>query len=215
MALTSNKGKKEELPFPIEGVPAEENGLPEEFETTEKSQQVSFDDIDFEAEHVDEEELDKPMQYLTISGKETWYEPTWEKYGIQDLDVGQKMEGRPEISIFENEDKSYDALRLRILDDGEIVDLYVNFPKKNWPYVRGINNSFDFYRKCFDFIFSVLRLRDERNVVDSKGEEVNRFKKINLEMLAKYVDQHDRIGVKITKGNADSEYDSFIIYKLE
>ena len=62
---------------------------------------------------------------------------------------------------------------------------------------------------------SVLRLRDETNVVDSKGEEINRFKKINLEMLAKYVDQHNRIGVRITEGNIDSEYDSFIIYKLE
>lgn len=190
-----------------------QNELPEEFEVQE---QISFDDIEFEAEYVDEEELENGGQkFLTISGKESWYEPTWEKYGIQDLDVGQTMEGRPEISIFENEDKTYDALRLRVMDDGEILDLYVNYPKKHYPYVRGINNKFDFYRKCFDFIFSVLRLQGEKNVVNSQGEEVNKFGKINIEMLAKFVDQHNRIGVEIIEGNSDSEYDSIKIYKLE
>lgn len=192
---------------------SKQNELPEEFEVQE---QISFDDIEFEAEYVDEEEFENGGQkFLTISGKESWYEPTWEKYGIQDLDVGQTMEGRPEISIFENEDKTYDALRLRVMDDGEILDLYVNYPKKHYPYVRGINSKFDFYRKCFDFIFSVLRLQGEKNVVNSQGEEVNKFGKINIEMLAKFVDQHNRIGVEITEGNSDSEYDSFKIYKLE
>lgn len=192
---------------------SKQNELPEEFEVQE---QISFDDIEFEAEYVDEEELENGGQkFLTISGKESWYEPTWEKYGIQDLDVGQTMEGRPEISIFENEDKTYDALRLRVMDDGEILDLYVNYPKKHYPYVRGINSKFDFYRKCFDFIFSVLRLQGEKNVVNSQGEEVNKFGKINIEMLAKFIDQHNRIGVEIIEGNSDSEYDSFKIYKLE
>lgn len=192
---------------------SKQNELPEEFEV---QKQISFDDIEFEAEYVDEEELENGGQkFLTISGKESWYEPTWEKYGIQDLDVGQTMEGRPEISIFENEDKTYDALRLRVMDDGEILDLYVNYPKKHYPYVRGINSKFDFYRKCFDFIFSVLRLQGEKNVVNSQGEEVNKFGKINIEMLAKFVDQHNRIGVEIIEGNSDSEYDSFKIYKLE
>ena len=192
---------------------SKQNELPEEFEVQE---QISFDDIEFEAEYVDEEELENGGQkFLTISGKESWYEPTWEKYGIQDLDVGQTMEGRPEISIFENEDKTYDTLRLRVMDDGEILDLYVNYPKKHYPYVRGINSKFDFYRKCFDFIFSVLRLQGEKNVVNSQGEEVNKFGKINIEMLAKFVDQHNRIGVEIIEGNSNSEYDSFKIYKLE
>ena len=192
---------------------SKQNELPEEFEVQE---QISFDDIEFEAEYVDEEELENGGQkFLTISGKESWYEPTWEKYGILDLDVGQTMEGRPEISIFENEDKTYDALRLRVMDDGEILDLYVNYPKKHYPYVRGINSKFDFYRKCFDFIFSVLRLQGEKNVVNSQGEEVNKFGKINIEMLAKFIDQHNRIGVEIIEGNSDSEYDSFKIYKLE
>ena len=179
-----------------------------------REETISFEDIEFEAVYEDEEQQET-KQFFTISGKESQYEPTWEKYGIADLGVGDTFEGRPEINIFENKDKSYNAMRVRIMDDGEIVDLYVNYPKKDYPYVRNINKGFDFYRKCFDFIYGVLRFNDETNVVDENGEEVNKFNKINIEMLAKYVDQHERIGVKITEGNIDSEYNSFIIYKLE
>lgn len=178
-------------------------------------EQVSFEDIDFEAEYVDEDEQQESKKFYTISGKECWYEPQWEKYSIQDLDVGDVFEGRPELTVFTNDDKSYDALRVRVMDDGEILDLYVNYPKKDYPYVLGINKTFDFYRKCFDFIYGVLRWRDEANVIDSNGEEINRFKKVNIETFAKYVDQMERIGVKITEGNPDSEYNSFIIYKME
>ena len=176
--------------------------------------QVSFDELEYEAEFVDDNEIET-KKFYTMSGKESWYEPTWEKYGIQDLDVGDEFEGRPEINIFENDDKSYNALRLRVMDDGEMVDIYINYPKKDFPYVKGINKSFDFYRKCFDFIFSVLRLRDERNVVTPEGEEINRFKQVNLETFAKYVDSMNRVGIRITEGNSDSDYDSFIIYKME
>ena len=163
---------------------------------------------------VDEEATEKTV-YYTISGKEQQYEPTWERYTISDLDVDDEFEGRPEVTIFKKEDKTYDAGRIRVMDDGEILDLYVNFPKKDYPYVKGINKSFDFYRTCFDFIYSILRCRDERNVADKNGEEINRFNLVNLETFAKYVDGMERIGVKITEGNMDSEYNSWQIYKME
>ena len=175
---------------------------------------VSYDDLEFEAEYVDDDEIET-KKYYTISGKESWYEPTWERYGMADLDTGDEFEGRLEINIFENEDKTYNALRLRVMDDGEMVDIYINYPKKDFPYVRNITKSFYFYRKCFDFIFSVLRLRDERNVVNKDGEEINRFKSVNIETFAKYVDSMERVGIRITEGNADSEYNSFEIYKME
>lgn len=179
-------------------------------------EQVSFDDIEFEAEYVDEEEL-KPTVYYTITGKVQEYEPEWEKYNIRDLEAGDEFIGKPEITLYENEDKTYNAFRLRLMDDGEIVDCYINFPKKDYPYVKGINKSFDFYRNCFDFIYSILRYKNEQNVVDSNGEEVNRFNKINLEMLAKYVDQHERVRVRVTERKDDGEYTNvfWIIDKLE
>ena len=149
-----------------------------------EQKEITFDDLEFEAEYVDEEELET-KKFYTISGKEQQYEPTWEKMNIRELDVGDEFEGRPEITIFPNDEKSYNSARLRVLDDGEILDCYFNFPKKDFPYVTGINKGFDFYRTCFDFIYSVLKFRDERNVVNKDGEEVNRFKKVNLETFLK------------------------------
>jgi hypothetical protein len=200
-----NRGK-------IMALKSKQDNLPEEFETNEP-EQISFEDLEFESEFIDDE-APRP-KFLTISGKESWYEPTSERSTIQDLDIGDEFEGRPEITIFENEDKTYDALRLRIMDDGEIVDLYINYPKKDYPYVNGINKGFDFYRKCFDFIFSILRYNDEANVINKNGEEINRFNRVNIENFAKFVDGMNRVGIRITKGNPDSEYNSFIIYKME
>ena len=179
-------------------------------------EQVSFDDIDFEAEYLTDDELEEmsSKKYYTISGKEQQYEPEWESFNVSELDVGVTMEGRPEITIFENEDKTYNAFRLRIMDDGEILNCYLNYPKKDYPYVKRINKGFDFYRPLFNFIYSLLRMKDERNVVDENGEEVNMFNKINIEMLAKFVDQHERVGVKIIEG-VNPDYNDWVIYKLE
>lgn len=179
------------------------------------NEQISFDDLEFDAEFIDEDEEQETKVFYTISGKVSEYEPTWERYTIQDLDIGDEFEGKPELQVFENEDKSYNALRLRLMDDEEILDIYVNFPKKDYPYVRGINKSFDFYRKCFDFIYGILHWKNEANVVDANGEEVNKFNKVNIENFAKFVDQMSRVGIRITQGNEDSDYDSFIIYKME
>ena len=179
-----------------------------------EQKEITFDDLEFEAEYVDEEQLET-KKFYTISGKEQQYEPTWEKMNIRELNVGDEFEGTPEITIFPNDEKSYDSVRLRVLDDGEILDCYFNYPKKDFPYVTGINKGFDFYRTCFDFIYSVLKFRDERNVVNKDGEEVNRFKKVNLETFLKYVDSMKRVEVIVTEGNPDSEYDSWQIKKME
>lgn len=177
---------------------------------TKTENQVSFDDLEYEAEY-EEERI-----YLTISGKEYQDVQSWEKYTRNDFAPGEEIEGIPEITHFENKDKKYDSLRVRILDDGEYVDLYINIPKPDDKgYVTNIRKGFDFYRTCFDFIYSILRYRDERNVVDKNGEEVNTFSKVNIINFAKYVDQMQRIGVRITEGNKNSDYDSWIIYKME
>ena len=176
-------------------------------------EQVTFDDIEYEADYIDEDEEMSVKKYYTISGKESWYEPEWDSYGVNELDVGTTMEGRPEITIFENNDKTYNAARIRVMDDGDILNCYFNFPKKDYPYVKGLNKDFDFYRTCFNFIFNILKYRDERNVVNTDGEEVNKFNKVNIETFAKYVDQMTRVVVKITEG--DNGYNDWIIYKME
>ena len=179
-------------------------------ETT--NEQVSFDDLEFEAEYEEE------RTFTTISGKDYQDVHDWEKYGMYDFDVDDTIQGVPELTHFENKDKKYDSLRVRILDETgeEYVDLYINLPKPDKKgYVTNIRKSFDFYRTCFDFIYGVLRWKDETNVVDANGEEVNNFKKVNIINFAKFVDQRKRISVKITEGSKDSDYNSWIILDME
>ena len=166
--------------------------------------------LEFEADYEEE------RTYTTISGKEYIDVHDWEKYNIHDFDVGDEIEGIPEFTYYPNNDRKYDSIRARVADDGEYVDLYINIPKpdKN-GYINNIRKGFDFYRTCFDFIFSVLRWKDETNVVNPDGEEVNIFRKVNICNFAKYVDQHSRISVRITEGNPDSDYNSWIIYQME
>lgn len=176
---------------------------------SENNEQIKFDDLEFEAEY-------EEYEYETISGKEPIDINNWEKIPVYELDPGVEIEGVPNITHFKNDDKKYDSLRVRVANDGEYTDLYVNIPKPDHGgYIKNIRKSFDFYRTCFDFIYSILKYRDERNVVNKDGEEVNKFNMINILSFAKYVDQMSHIGVRITEGNPDSEYNSWIIYKME
>lgn len=179
-----------------------------------KTKEITFDDLMEDLEFEYEEEV----TYTTISGKQYQDVRDWEKYGMYDFEVGDEINGTPEITHFENKDKKYDSLRVRILDEtgNEYVDLYINIPKPDTKgYVTNIRKGFDFYRTCFDFIFSILRWRDERNVVDANGEEKNHFKRVNIITFAKYVDQMNRISVRITEGSNESEYNSWIILNME
>ena len=178
----------------------------------EKNQQISFDDLmeDLEAEYTEDN------GYTTISGKAQTDVSEHEKLSIYDFDVGDDITGTPEISHFKNDDRKYDSLRTRIINGDEFVDLYINIPKPDEKgIVTNIRKGFDFYRTAYDFIYSVLRYQDETNVVDENGEEKNNFKKVNILRFAKYVDQMETITVRLIDGNEDSEYNSWIITKME
>ena len=177
-----------------------------------ENEQVNFDDLMEDLEFEYEEE----RVYTTISGKEQEDVYDWEAMKNYELDVGDEMSGIPEVTIFENKDKKYDSLRLRVLDDGEYLDCYANIPKRDkFGCITNINRDFDFYRTCFDFLYSILKFRDERNVVNKNGEEKNTFSKVNIVNFAKYVDQMKRVTVVITEGNEDSDYTSWQIKMME
>lgn len=182
-------------------------------------EKIVFEDLEYEAEALTDEELEelnKPTSYLTISGKETAYYPDWDKFTIRDAEVGTEFTGKPEINVFKNDEKTYDAMRLRLLNqkDEEILDLYFNYPKKDYPVVKGVNKGFDFYRTLFDFIYSILRWRSEDNVLKN-GQPVNKFNNVNLENFAKYVDYMDSVTIRVTEGNPESEYNSWIITEMK
>ena len=172
-----------------------------------ETKQIQFDDLEYTAEYEED--------YTTISGKPQTDVSELEPMKTYDLDIGDIFDGTPEIVIFTNTDKNYDSLRLRIIDTDEYLDCYVNIPKRDkHGYIHNIRKSFDFYRTCFDFIYSILKYRDERNVVDRNGEEINKFKQVNIETFAKYVDQMTRVWVQVTEGNVDSEYNSQMIHEM-
>lgn len=176
-------------------------------------EQITFADLEYDLAYEDENA--QPIRY-TISGKESDYEPEWDLIKMNELDVGDEFEGKPEVMHFVNENRKSDSLRIRVMDDGEILDCYVNIPKPDPNgVVTNIRAGFDYYRTCYDFAFSILKLHDETSVIDENGEVLNKFNRINIMSFAKLVDGMDRIGVRITEGNASSDYNSFIIYKME
>ena len=175
-----------------------------------EQKEITFDDLEFEAE-IEEE-------YKTVTGKECRYEPDYETFKNYELDVGLDISGYPEVTIIPKNDKSYDALRVRVIDDPaeEILDAYLNFPKADENgYIENITKSFDFYRNCFDFLFSILRCKGDKYVLDKNGDEYNKFRRINILQFARFVDQQNTIRIKITEGNEDSDYDSWEIIEME
>lgn len=139
----------------------------------------------------------------------------YERYNISEVPVGTSVYGRLSLRLFENEDeeKGYDNLAINIIDDDneEVVRCYCNIPHKT----KWINKSSDFYRTTFDFIFSYLKLTDETLVLTSHGDEINSVNvDIDWEEFIEYLDDKN-VTVLTTEGNKDSDYNSFIITKLE
>ena len=192
-------------------------------ETQDIAEQVKLDlGLEVEKVDIDAEAESERTVYYTISGKEQKFNPQWEIYNINDLDVGDELEGEPEVTIFEKEDKSYNAARLRLIDEEEIVNLYFNFPKKAYPVVRNLKNirtgekdEFDFYLNCYDVCFSVLKCLDEKNIKDSNGDTINKIKAINLETVLKIIDTSKKVKVRIIEGSPYNDYLSWGIIGME
>lgn len=187
--------------------------------TEEKTNEdiVTNDEFGFAAEF-------KPDEYNTISGKEYRDMGNATQYNINDFDIGNVVNGYPEISIFRNMDKNdkgefeknYQSIKLRIIDgENEYVDLYANIPRMDEDgFIENLNKGYKFMRGWFDLCFSFMRWIDETNVVTPSGEEINNIRKINVENICKKIDSFDWVKVKIIKGASD-EYPSWIILDMK
>lgn len=174
------------------------------------------DAFGFEAEYVG--------GYTTISGKEQIPVNDKTGYYIGDLEIGQTVTGKVEIVWFKNEDKDemtgeyirgYQNIRARVIDGDEYVDFYANIPRADENgFITGLNKYFDFFRTGFDLVFSFMRFIDETNVVTAEGEEIDRINRVNIVNIAKAIDQHDLVSVKVVKG-ANEEYNSWIITNMK
>jgi hypothetical protein len=181
-------------------------------EETQTVEQVNFDDL------VQSTEATADGTYTTITGKPTEYLPNYELFKAHELDIGDWIEGRPELSIVTKEGKTYDAVHLKVKDDSseEILDCWANFPRADKEgFVNGLTRDFDFYRNAFDFIYSVLKTRGDKYVLDKNGEEYTKFNRVDFLGFCKLVDQMSKIRVEITEGNPDSEYNSWMITSME
>ena len=175
-------------------------------------EQVNFEDL------VKTTEGTADGNYTTITGKTTEYHPDYEVFKAYEMDVGDWIEGRPELSIIPKKEKSYDAIHLRIIDDTaeEILDCYANYPRADEEgMVKNLTKDFDFYRNAFDFIYSVLKTKGDKYVVDKNGEEYTKFRRVHLIGFARLVDQQSKVRVEITEGSNDSEYNSWQIINME
>lgn len=175
-------------------------------------EQVSFEDL------VKTTEGTADGNYTTITGKTTEYHPDYEVFKAYEMDVGDWIEGRPELSIIPKKEKSYDAIHLRIIDDTaeEILDCYANYPRADEEgMVKNLTKDFDFYRNAFDFIYSVLKTKGDKYVVDKNGDEYTKFRRVHLIGFARLVDQQSKVRVEITEGCNDSEYNSWQIINME
>lgn len=141
-----------------------------------------------------------------------------------DCEPGATFSGRPELSIFVNDEldekgefvKNYDAVRIRLIDNPEYLDAYMNIPKADKDgFITNIRKGYNFFRPTFDVIFSFLRYIDETNVIDPKtGEEIKKINKINIENFVDILNEKELIELEITEGDSESEYNSFMIRKM-
>jgi len=141
-----------------------------------------------------------------------------------ELEPGTTFTGKPEVSLFTNDEldddgnfvKKYDAVRIRLIDNPEYLDAYFNVPKMDENgFITNIRKGFDFYRSAFDVIYSFLRYIDETNIIDpDTGDEIKKIKKINIENFIDLLNDKDSITLKITEGNKESDYNSFMIIKM-
>lgn len=178
---------------------------------------VTNDEFGFTAEF-------KLDEYTTISGKEYRDMGKATQYNIKDFDIGNVINGYPELTIFENNDKddkgeyvkNYQSVRLRIIDgDEEYVDLYANIPRRDTNgFVEKLNKGWKFMRGGFDLAFSFMRWVDETNVVTPTGEEINYINKINMDAICRKIDSMEWVKVKIVEG-ADEDYPSWIILDIK
>ena len=174
------------------------------------NEQIKFDDLICEGGFSEE--------YTTVTGKEILSLPDYEVYKNYELDVGDDITGYPEVSIIPKKDKSYDSLKVRIIDEPreEILEAYAYFPKVDENgMAKNISKTFDFYRNAFDFIYSVRRCQGDEYVVDKNGEEFTCWENIDFLGHAKLVDSMDKVTVKITAGNKKSDYNSWMIKNME
>lgn len=165
----------------------------------------SFKGTDFGIEVENQEELADLSEY--------------EKYNINELEVGIELSGRPFLMYFENgenDERNYESMRLQIINDKdeEVVNIYCNIPL-GYPVIKNIRKNNGFFKNSYNLIvdmFHVDKTLDDTVFYDSNGELKNTIKKINIKQIIDYINTKEEMKIKVIEND---NYNSFRVLSLK
>lgn len=145
----------------------------------------------------------------SVTGKDLRLDNERDILYLRDLDEYESYNGNPIVSIFTNEEKSYNSVSIRLVNDNEELRLNVNYPKKDCPIVKNLNTDFGFYLNAFNLVKDTAILVG----VDGVDNNTNMFKEVDFKELLEYIDGLDNMEV-MAYYPKDSEYMTFRTVKV-
>lgn len=152
---------------------------------------------------------DEKKEFVTITGKNTDFDPDKERIRLHDLEDMESFKGKPEVDIIEKEDKSYNTARIKLIGEDEDLVIYANFDKRNYPLITGANENFVFYRDAFNIIKGVLIMNDAPISFDAK-----KIKEVNFKEILEYIDSLDSMTIEAVEYHDNPEYKSLMIIEV-
>lgn len=142
----------------------------------------------------------------SVSGKDLKLDNERDILYLRDLDEGESFKGNPIVSIFKNDEKTYNNVSIRLVspDESEELRLSVNYPKKDCPLVKNLNEDFGFYLNAFNLVKDIAILTG----VEGVNAGTRLFREVNFKELIEFVDGLDELEIQAYYPE-DSEYLSF------
>ena len=144
----------------------------------------------------------------SVSGKDLDLNDERDVLYIRDLDENETYTGRPIVSIFKLEGKTYNGAIIRLVNEDEELRLNVNYPKKDCPLVKNLNNNIFWFLNAFNLVKDISILTGAEGVDDRTGA----FKEVNFKEILEFVDGLDEIEI-MAYYPEDSGYMSFRVVK--
>lgn len=143
---------------------------------------------------------------VSVSGKDLKLDNERDILYLRDLDEGESYKGNPIVSIFKNDEKTYNNVSIRLVspDESEELRLSVNYPKKDCPLVKNLNEDFGFYLNAFNLVKDIALLTG----VEGVDADTRLFKRVNFKELVEFIDGLDELEIQAYYPE-DSEYMSF------
>lgn len=146
----------------------------------------------------------------SVSGKDLKLDNERDILYLRDLDEGESYKGNPIVSIFKNDEKTYNNVSIRLVspDESEELRLSVNYPKKDCPLVKNLNEDFGFYLNAFNLVKDIAVLTG----VEGVDADTRLFREVNFKQLVEFIDGLDELEI-MAYYPEDSEYMSFRVVK--